>query len=170
MYYSEHHSVDKNKDKIKVSNEEKVAGELKRLFEEKKYSVQTLFLEPVRKLHLKDQFKKEKEIKISTKIPSLEKYSCVVIGTPIVGAMTSSPVINSFIREIKISKEMPNKPSFVVFSTGIISGFELKKIASLLSMKGIKPVASESFNSMFEFDSKKLNEVKLFFNKFIELI
>ena len=166
VYYSDHHSNDKNK----VSNEVKIVNELKGLFEEKKFSLQLLPLEPSKRLHLKDQFKKEKEIKLLNEIPSLDNYSCIVIGTPIVGAMTSSPVVNSFIRQIKFSKANKKKPAFVVYSTGIMHGFELKKISSLLSMKGIKPVLSESFNSMFDFDSKKLVEVKTFFNKFIELI
>lgn len=169
VYYSEHHITDKSKDKNRISNEEKVVNELEKLFEEKKVSSQILLLEPLERLHLKDQFKKEKEIKIKTKIPDLNNYSVIIIGTPIVGAMTSSPVINSFVRQIKISKTA-KKPIFVVFSTGIIPGFEIKKINSLLSMKGIKPIASESFSSMFEFDSKKLLEVKTFFDKFFEQI
>ncbi len=166
IYYSEHHSLDKGK----FSNEEKVANELKKLFEEKKFSTQILLLEPSKKLHLKDQFKKEKEIILLNKIPDLSNYSFIVIGTPIVGAMTSSPVINSFIRQMSFSKEAKNKPVFVIYSTGIISGFELKKMTSLLSMKGIKPVLSESFKSMFDFDLKKINEVKTFFNNFIDLV
>jgi flavodoxin len=165
IYYSEHHSIDKSK----LSNEEKVVNELNKLFVEKKISTQTLLLEPSKRLHLKDQFKKEKEIKLLNKIPDLSNYSIIVIGTPVVGAMTSSPVINSFIRQMNFSKESKKKPIFVIYSTGIISGFELKKMTSLLSMKGIKPVISESFKSMFDFDSRKINEVKTFFNKFIEL-
>ena len=166
VYYSEHHFSVKNK----ISNEEKVANELKKLFEEKNFSSQLLLLEPSKKLHLKDQFKKEKEIKLLNKIPVLSNYSFILIGTPVVGAMTSSPVINSFIRQISFSKETKKKPVFVIYSTGIISGFELKKMTSLLSMKGIKPIASDSFKSMFDFDSKKITEVKTFFNKFIELV
>ena len=165
VYYSEHHSSEKNK----ISNEEKVVNELKKLFEEKKISSQVLLLEPLKKLHLKDQFKKEKEIKIKTVIPDLSSYSCIIVGSPVVGAMTSSPVINSFIRQIDFSKSK-NKPVFGIYSTGIISGFELKKMTSLLSMKGVKPVLSESFNSMFDFDSKKLAEIKEFFDKFVEFI
>jgi len=166
VYYSEHHHSDKNK----ISNEEKVVNELKQLFEAKKTLTQLLLLEPSKKLHLKDQFKKEKEIELLNKMPNLNDYSCIIIGTPIVGAMTSSPVINSFIRQIKFSKTNLKKPAFIIYSTGIIHGFELKKINSLLSMKGIKPIASECFSSMFDFDSKKLIEVKTFFDKFIELI
>ncbi len=166
VYYTEHHFADKGK----LSNEEKVVIELKKLFEEKKIQTHTLLLEPSKKLHLKDQFKKEKEIKLLNKIPELNSYSYIIIGTPIVGAMTSSPVINSFIRQINLPKISKKKPIVAIYSTGIIQGFEIKKITSLLSMKGIKPILSESFNSMFDFDSKKLKEVKTFFDKFIELV
>lgn len=166
VYYSEHPVIDKNK----ISNEEKVVNELKKLFEEKKFSLQLLRLEPSKRLHLKDQFRKEKEIKLLNTIPPLDDYSLIIIGTPVVGAMTSSPVINSFIRQINFTKADKKKPTFVVYSTGIISGFELKKMTSLLSMKGVKPILSESFNSMFDFDSKKIAEVKTFFDRFIELI
>lgn len=170
VYYSEHHSSDKNKvlDKSKPSNVEKVATELTKLFAEKKYVVDSLQLEPVLKMHLKDQFKKEKEIELLNKIPNLNNYKYVVIGTPIVGAMTSSPVINSFIRQLKFSKTNLEKPLFVIYSTGIVHGFEIKKITSLLSMKSIKPIDSECFSSMFDFDSKKLAEVKVFFERFFD--
>jgi flavodoxin len=164
VYYTEHHH-----NNHKPTNEDKVALELKRLFEEKKYTIDVLPLESTKKLHLKDQFKKEKEIELKTNIPNLSNYKCIIIGTPIVGAMTSSPIINSFIRQIKFEKTN-SKPQFAIYSTGIMHGFELKKMTSLLSMKGIKPINSECFSSMFDFDSKKLNEVKLFFDRFIELI
>ncbi|OQA31431.1 MAG: hypothetical protein BWY55_00492 [archaeon ADurb.Bin336] len=170
VYYDESSfTKPKNNQQKKVSNEEKVVLELKKLLEEKKFLVDTLNLVPTKKLHLKDQFKKEKEITLSNKMPELNNYKLVLIGTPIVGAMTSSPVINSFIRKITFNSKK-TKPLFVMYSTGILHGFELKKLTSLLSMKGIKPIDSASFCSMFEFDSKKLVEVKNFFNRFFEKI
>lgn len=169
VYYVDK-SVVRLKNNVKVdSNEEKVVNELKKLFEEKNYSVDLIQLTPTKKLLLKDQFKKEKEIILSNKIPNLNNYKCIIIGTPIVGAMTSSPVVNSFIRKISFEKNKI-KPFFVLYSTGIVHGFELKKMISLLSMKGIKPIESNSFCSIFEFDSKKLLEVKAFFEKIIEKI
>jgi hypothetical protein len=169
LYYNETSFTKSKNNQKKESNEEKVVFELKRLFEEKKFLVDTINLIPTKKLHLKDQFKKEKEINLLNKLPELNNYNLVLIGTPIVGAMTSSPVINSFIRKINFGAKK-NKPLFIIYSTGIIHGFELKKLTSLLSMKGIKPIDSECFCSMFDFDSKKLVEVKSFFDRFFEKI
>ncbi len=155
-------------EKKKPSNEDKVALELEKLFSSKSFLVKKIILEPKKKLAVKEQFKKEKSLELK-KVPVLSSFDLVVLGTPIVGSLTSSPLVNAFIRSIpKKAGASVQKQKFVLFSTGVLHGFELKKMQSLLSMKGIKPIDSKSFTSMFDFDEKKLFEVKQFFERFMD--
>ncbi|MFA6268544.1 MAG: hypothetical protein WCW13_06090 [archaeon] len=152
-------------DKKKTSNEDKAATEFEKLFNEKNISTTIIALSTEKKLSLGDQFKKEKELTINQKIPDLTEFDYVFIGSPVVGSLTSAPLVNVFIRSIQKVTQNQAKPIFALFVTGIISGFALKKMQSLLSMKGIKPTQTEAFTSMFEFDSKKIAEIKKFFDK-----
>jgi len=155
-------------EKKKSSNEDKVAQELAKHFFAKSFSVKRVILEPKQKINAKEQVKKEKTLELK-KVPTLTSFDLIIIGTPIVGSLTSSPVVNAFIRAIpKKAGAGSQKQKFVIFSTGVLHGFELKKMQSLLSMKGIKPIDSESFTSMFDFDEKKLFEVKQFFERFMD--
>ncbi|VVB75342.1 Uncharacterised protein [uncultured archaeon] len=158
-------------EKKKPSNEDKVAMELTRHFFAKSFSVKRITLEPKKKLSVKDQFKNEKTLELKAGPSQLSSFDIVVLGTPIVGSLTSSPLVNAFIRGIpKKTGAGAKKQKFVLFSAGVLHGFELKKMQSLLSMKGIKPIDSESFTSMFDFDEKKLFEVKQFFERFMDKI
>ena len=157
----------KENEKAKHSNEEKTASELEKLFIEKGFYVKRELIEPSKKFGLKEQFRTEKEMKLKSKPPSIEGFDFVVIGTPIVGSFTSSPIINAFIRSIP-KKKAPKKTAFVLFATGIIPGFALKKMQSLLSMNGIKTLDAEAFTSIFEFDDKKLADVRKFFFRVME--
>ena len=155
-------------DKKRISNEDKVALELEKLFSSKSFSVKKLILESKKKIAQKELFKNEKNLELKEKIPQLSSFDIIILGTPIVGSFTSSPLVNVFIRSLP--KATPQKQFFVLFSTGVLHGFELKKMQSLLSMKGIKPVDSQAFMSMFDFDEKKLAEVKQFFERFMDKI
>ncbi|MFA5125822.1 MAG: hypothetical protein WC462_02355 [archaeon] len=150
-------------EKGKQASEEKVVLELEKLFSDKKISVKKLLLEPKQKLSLNEQFKQEKDLELKQSIGQIKEFDFVIIGSPIVGSFTSAPLINLFIRTLPKFSENENKPLFVLFATGIIPGFGIKKMQSLLSMKGIKPAESTAFTSIFEFDDKKMAEVKKFF-------
>lgn len=154
-------------EKSRFSNEEKTASEIEKNFAAKGFAVKKAPIYPEKKLGIREQFRTEKGIKFLPKPPQAEGFDFIVIGTPIVGPITSSPIINAYIRELP--KKMPRKkPYFVLFSTGVIPGFALKKMQSLLSMHGIKALDSEAFTSIFEFDDKKLSEVAKFFDRFTE--
>lgn len=157
VYYST-----KEKNNNKITNEDKVVLELEKLFRVDGFLVNIISLDE--KMSLSEQFKKEKELVISQEIPKLSTFDYVIIGSPTVGSLTSAPLVNAFIRSIPKRDNGP-QPKFALFVTGIIPGFGMKKMQSLLSMKGIKPVESSIFVSMFEFESKKLAEVKEFYNK-----
>ena len=154
-------------EKNKHSNEEKVALELEKLFAGKGFHVKKMLLAPKKKMGLKEQFKDEKKLQLKEGITSFAGTDFVILGSPTVGSLTSSPLANTLIRSLpKISKGA-KKPFFALYSTGIIQGFAIKKMQSLLSMKGITPVESASFTSIFEFDAKKLLEVKTFFERML---
>jgi flavorubredoxin len=159
VYYKENEDA-------KYSNEEKAAFELEKHFQKKGISVHKTQLKTVKKLGIKEQQKKEKEIKFASNPPKINDFDFLVIGTPIVGSLTSSPVINAYIRSIP--KKSNTKTKTILYATGIIPGFAIKKMQSLLSMQGIKTTDSEAFTSIFEFDEKKLLEIKKFFDRFIE--
>ncbi|MCX6803968.1 MAG: hypothetical protein NTY48_05370 [Candidatus Diapherotrites archaeon] len=155
-------------EKNKPSNEEKTANFLVESLLKKNIKAKKLLLEPAKNIGLKQQLKKEKEFKLKTKIPLLNEYDFVFIGTPIVGPLTSSPIINTFLRLIPKDAGKNSKPIFAIYSTGIIEGFALRKMQSLLSMKGIKVAKTQSFTSIFEFDSKKLFEVGKFLEEVLQ--
>jgi len=155
-------------EKGKQTNEEKVVLELEKLFSEKSFSVKKLLLESKKKLNLNEQFKQEKDLELKQSIEQVKEFDFVVIGSPIVGSFTSAPLVNSFIRTLPKFSENENKPLFALFATGIIPGFGIKKMQSLLSMKGIKPAESAAFTSMFEFDERKMVEVKKFFENILK--
>lgn len=157
------------KEKDKLSNEAKVVLELEKLFASKGYLVQKLLLESKGKIRLRDQFKSEKEI-ILKKFPAKPlEYEFIIIGTPIVGSLTSSPLVNAFIRKLPKRKSESKKPFFALFSVGVVSSsLELRKLQSLLFMSGIKPVESAAFTSIFDFDAKKLIEVKHYFDRMMD--
>jgi len=154
-------------EKKKLSNEDKVALELTKLFSSKSFLVKKIVLQPQKKIDVKGQLKNEKILKLKDNVPPLSSFDLVVLGTPVVGSLTSSPLINAFIRSIP-KRTGSQKPKFVLFSAGVLHGFELKKMQSLLSMKGIKPIDSQVFTSIFDFDEKKMIEVKHFFERFMD--
>jgi len=146
------------------SNEEKVASLLQKLFNDKNISAEKILLEPKEKLTLKQQLRMEKKIELANKQVDLSKADYVIIGSPVVDAITSSPIVNSFIRGFE--KKDYSSTKFVLFSCGIIPGLAIKKMSSLLAVNGIKVFDSQAFSSMFEFDKKKLIEAESFFNRF----
>lgn len=150
-------------EKGKQSSEDKVVLELEKLFSEKKFFVKKILLESKKRLNLNEQFKQEKDLELKQGVKSIKEFDFVIIGSPLVGSFTSAPLVNSFIRTLPKFSEGENKPLFALFATGIIPGFGVKKMQSLLSMKGIKPVETAAFTSMFEFDLKKMAEVGKFF-------
>jgi NAD(P)H-dependent FMN reductase len=156
-------------EKGKITNEDKVINELDKFFASKGFSVKKVLLESKKKLSLKEQFKQEKNLEIKETMAPIKGFDIIIIGTPIVGSLTSAPLVNTFIRDLP-KQTNPSKPVFAIFSAGIMHGFELKKMVGLLSMKGIKPLEKRSFNSMFEFDAKKLLEVKQFFDRIIDKV
>jgi len=155
----------KENEKSKYSNEEKTAFELEKQFTQKGFKVEKIQLKTTKKLGSKEQ-KKDKEIKFTTKPPEIKNFDFVIIGTPIIGSISSSPIINAYIRNLP--KEKSTKTKVVLYATGIIAGFAIKKMQSLLSMNGIKATDSEAFTSIFEFDEKKLLEIRKFFDRFFE--
>jgi flavodoxin len=157
-------------EKEKTSNEEKVALELNNFFTDKHYSVKLISLKSKKDLSLKDQFKLEKELQLDEKIPDLSSFDIIIIGSPIVGSLSSAPIVNTFIRTIVKQNKETNSPKFALFSVGVLPGFAVKKMQSLLSMKGIKPIESVALASIFEFDSKKLLEVREFAQKVLEKV
>lgn len=157
VYYKE--ELPKNKQ----PNIEKVVLTLEKSLVDRNNLVTKLSLEGKTKLKLKEQFKKEKELELGIALPDLSVFDAIVIGSPILGSLTSSPLVNVFIRSITESSQ---KNKFFLFVTGIVPGFGIKKMQNLLLMHNIKPTESTSFTSIFDFDSKKLEEVK----KFAELI
>mgnify|MGYP005841350259 CR=1 FL=1 len=161
VYYSE-------SQKGKQGNEVKVASRLEKRFIEKNFEVTVFKLEIEKRLGLNQQFKREKSISLKQNIPNVSDYKLVIIGSPIVGSLTSAPAVNAFIRGL--DQEKVSDSRFAIYATGIIPGFALKKMSSLLSMKGIKPIESAVFTSIFEFDDKKMREVDQFFDKVIEKI
>ena len=161
MYYS-------TAEKGKQTNEDKVALELSKIASENNFSVKVLSLQSKKLLKLKAQFKQEKDLELKQNIKSLKEFDFVFIGSPVVGSLTSAPLVNYFIRALPKQSPAQKKPVFALFVCGILPGFGLKKMQSLLSMKAIKPIESTAFTSMFEFDSKKLIEVKTFFSKVTE--
>ena len=153
----------------KTSKEEKAAQEFEKLFLAEGFVVNRTLIEPTKKNDLKKQQKSENGIQFKHKHPSVEGFDFVVIGTPVIGSLKSSPLINSFIKALP-KKKTTTKQTFVLYSTGIIPGFAIKKMQSLLSMNGIKVLDSETFTSIFEFDNKKLLEIQKFFNRVMEKV
>ena len=156
-------------EKNKTTNEDRIVSELSKLFHSKGFAVKKLLLAPKKNINLNKQFKQEKTIELKEKLPPMKGLDFLVVGTPIVGSLSSAPLVNAFIRLISKDKKSLGKfPKVVLFSSGIIHGFELKKMASLFSMFGIKPVDSQAFTSIFDFDEKKLVEIRNFFERFIQ--
>ena len=156
-------------EKGKVTSEERVVNELESIFS-KSHKVKKVLLESKKKLSLKEQFKLEKELTLNEEPSIVKGFDLVIIGSPIVGSLTSAPLVNCFLRGVGKSTESKVLPKFALFSTGVIPGFAIKKMQSLLSMNGIKPIESKTFTSIFEFDSKKIVEVKEFAEKLMEAV
>jgi flavorubredoxin len=115
---------------------------------------------------IKQQFKTEKQLVLNDPLKSTKKYDLILIGTPII-SFSSVPAVNVFIRTLANAK---NK-NICLFATGIgLPGKAIKKMSSLLSMKSAKVIDTQVFSSIFEFDSKKLKEVDVFFERFIKKI
>ena len=144
----------------------KVMERLYELLSKKGFLVKKKQIELIKKLEVKKQFKLEQTLKVKSPLKSLKGIDLVVIGTPIV-SFSSIPAVNAFIRALP---KVENK-KFVLFATGIgLPGRTMKKMKSLLSMKGGVVVDSQIFTSIFEFDAKKLKEADAFFERFIEKI
>ena len=156
-------------EKGKVPNEEKVVLELENFFVSKGLGVTKFLLESKNKMKLEDHFRREKKLEVKGPIPKITSFDIVIIGSPVTSSLKSAPIVNAFIRQLsKFSgKEVPHVG---LFATGVIPGFAIKKMQSLLSMKGIKPSESAAFTSIFEFDSKKLLEAREFAQKMTETI
>jgi len=142
----------------------KVVLRAEKLFLDLGIEVQKLSIETKPLMNIKKQKKLEKTLALREVPPSLEGFDLVILGTPIVH-FSSIPAINVFIRSLPQCENT----KFILFATGIgLPGSAIKKMKSLLSMKGAKVVASQSFVSIFEFDSKILGEVEEFFRGIIE--
>ncbi|MDD4251260.1 MAG: hypothetical protein PHX27_03655 [Candidatus ainarchaeum sp.] len=140
----------------------KVAKKFEELFKKNDVKVILYDTNVDKKICLKKQFKKEKQLSLEKEIPSLKNVDLILIGTPII-SFTSVPAINIFIRSLP---NLNNK-KIVLFATGIgLPGNAIKKMSSLLSMKNANVIDSQVFFSIFEFDSKKMLEIENFFNKF----
>ncbi|MEK6958877.1 MAG: hypothetical protein AABW59_02415 [archaeon] len=145
---------------------QKVVDRLKQLFIESKHNVEENQIQIEQNIDLKKQFKLEKDLTIKAPISSLEKYDLVVLGTPIV-SFSSLPAVNAFIRSLPKC----DGKRFVLFATGIgLPGSTIKKMQSLLSMKGAIVEDSQIFSSIFMFDAKKIKEVEEFYKKFSKKI
>ncbi len=160
VYYSE-------SENDKTTNEERVASELETLFKKANISVTKTVLRTKKKMEMKLQLKMEKALELKDKIPSLSAFDLIIVGSPIVGSLTSAPAVNTFLRQIPKGIQS-KKLRFALFSTGVIPGFAIKKMQSLLSMKGASVIDYETFTSIFEFDSKKLAEVDKFYSRIME--
>jgi hypothetical protein len=160
IYYTE-------AEKGKVANEEKVAAELEKLFKKANFAVTKALLQTKKKMEMKLQLKMEKALELKEKAPQTASFDIVVVGSPIIGSLTSAPAVNSFLRQLPKSPKN-QKTKFVLFSTGVIPGFANKKMQSLLSMKGANVIDSETFTSIFEFDNKKMQEVDKFYSRIIQ--
>jgi len=144
----------------------KVAHELGKLFSSGGFSPKLREIEPAVKMDLKKQFKKEKSLKLKGALGRINEFDVIVIGTPVV-SFTSVPAVNVFIRALPKSP----KTKVILYATGIgLAGMTIKKMQSLLSMKGFKVIDSQFFSSIFEFDSRKLLEVGKFFERFSKSI
>jgi len=138
----------------------KIAQRLKVNFEKKHFKVIIKKIELKEEMEIKKQFKKEKKLELTSIIKSASQYDVIVIGTPIV-SFTSMPAVNAFIRSLP---KIDNK-KVIIYATGIgLPGRAIKKMSSLLSMKGAKVIGSKVFSSVFEFDERKLKEVDVFFD------
>jgi flavorubredoxin len=147
----------------------RVAQRLEKLFSESKFKVTLKSIEPKLNLSLKEQSKIEKELELKEKINSITNYDLIIIGTPVF-SFSPVPAINSFIRNLPKNTKSNGK-KFVLFSTSVgLPGTTIKRMQSLLSMKGYKVIDSDSFSSIFEFDERKLKEVDSFFERFITKI
>jgi len=143
----------------------KVAKRFEELFKTKRIDVEHFLIE-VDEKNIKKQIKTEKKLELIKKLKSTKDYDLIIIGTPII-SFTSVPAVNVFIRNLPNAK---NK-NICLFATGIgLPGKAIKKMSSLLSMKGSKLIDSQVFSSIFEFDSRKLAEVDNFLNRFIKKI
>jgi flavorubredoxin len=147
----------------------KVAQRIEKLFSEKKISVIMKTIEPKVELDPKEQARYEKDLELKNYVKSLNEFDLIVIGTPVF-SFSPMPAVSAFIRSLpKVSKESSKK--FVLFSTSVgLPGTTIKRMQSLLSMKGAKVIDSESFSSIFEFDERKMKEVDKFFERFIKKI
>lgn len=113
-----------------------------------------------------EQLKEEKSLVLKSGVKSLADYDAIIIGTPVF-SFSPVPAVSLFIKSLPDCRGK----RFVLFSTSIgLAGTTIKRMQSLLSMKGGKVIASESFSSIFEFDSKKMLEVEKFFETFFEKI
>ncbi len=144
----------------------KVILKLEELFSKKDFLVTKEEIKISPDIEPKKQFKHEKKIVLENKSLDITSFDAIIVGTPIV-SFTSVPAINVFIRNLPKA----NNKKFVLFATGIgLPGRTIKKMKSLLSMRGGKVIESQAFTSIFEFDKKKLIEVEKFFDKLIEKI
>ncbi|MFA5358064.1 MAG: NAD(P)H-dependent oxidoreductase [archaeon] len=145
-----------------VGEAHKVSERLLELFGKNGFETVKKVIELEKSSQQPKQSCEEKGLELKSGVKSIADYDVIVIGTPVF-SFSPAPAVSLFI------KSLPNceGKKFVLFSTGIgLSGTTIKKMQSLLSMKGGKVVASESFSSIFEFDSKKLVEVEKFFEIF----
>ena len=133
---------------------------------EKQITSQTFLIEDKKNYSLKDQFKKEKELELKNKNPPLNEINYLFIGSPVV-SFSSAPIVNVFLKNLD-SSQLKNKKIFL-FATGIgLPGNTIKKMSSILSMKGVGVEKERVFSSIFHFDEKKLKEVDEFIKEIIK--
>jgi flavorubredoxin len=143
----------------------KVIKKFEELCKTKNFNTNNYLIE-VAELNVKKQAKKEKELKLLNPVSEIKNFDLVIVGTPIV-SFSSVPAVNIFLRELKNVKGK----NFCLFATGIgLPGKAIKKMSSILSMRGANIVSSNVFSSIFEFDEKKLKEVEKFFEELLKKI
>ena len=136
----------------------KVSKRMQESFEKKKFKVTIKQIKLKEEMDIRKQFKREKKLELSGMPKSISSYNIIIIGSPIV-AFTSVPAVNAFIRSLPKASEK----KVILYATGIgLPGKAIKKMSSLLSMKGCKIIGSKVFSSIFEFDERKLKEVDAF--------
>ncbi len=144
----------------------KVAERFGKLFLEKGINSETYIIEDKNLFNLKQQFKKEKQLELKKPFPNLSEYSLIIVGTP-VASFSSAPIVNHFLKTANVEEST----RVILYATGIgLPGTTIKKMKSLLSMKNVQVLDSQVFSSIFPFDSRKLQEVNVFFEKVIKLI
>jgi len=137
----------------------KVVKCAEKVFSKENFSIEKMEIVSLPNIDPRKQKKIEQWLKVKRSPKSVKQFDLIVLGTPIF-AFSSVPAVNAFIRALPRA----DGKKVILFATGVgLPGSAIKKMKSLLSMKGAKVVASQAFLSIFEFDSKKTLEIEKFF-------